>query len=127
MTSLSNSINSYVCQTTKTVLLASVKIEKRLPNQLLLGEVLNLKIWHGSHFCLEILVFRLCLHWKMEHFLVFRHHMRDYLNLNFCTLGESFITIPKMTVYSYSVTYAFQSESTLYGCLNVKTGAMSEV
>ena len=30
MTSLSNSIKSYVCQTTKTVLLASVKVEKRL-------------------------------------------------------------------------------------------------
>ena len=25
-----------------------------------------------------------------------------------------------MTVYSYHVTYAFQSESTLYSCLNVK-------
>ena len=58
--------------------------------------------------------------------------MRDYFNLkmcltNFCALGESFVTIPKMTVCSYPVTYAFQSESTLYGCLNVKTGAMSEV
>ena len=29
-------------------------------------------------------------------------------------------TIIKLIVYSYQVTYAFQSESTLYSCLNVK-------
>ena len=37
-----------------------------------------------------------------------------------------------MTVCSYHVAYAFQSESTLYSCLNVKnslleTGAISEI
>ena len=39
---------------------------------------------------------------------------------NLCDIRANLINSNSTTVYYYHITYAFQSESTLYSCLNVK-------
>ena len=55
----------------------------------------------------------------------FINEIDDELKHNFIGVFPSdrtlkFLKITEMTVCFYHVTYAFQSESTLYSCLNVK-------
>ena len=76
MMSVSKSSNPCVKQVTqKPFLLTSVKIEKRLRQSTLFRGLicensklsLDPKIWHGSYFCLEILVCKFWQDWKMDH------------------------------------------------------------
>ena len=48
------------------------------------------------------------------------HRLREYRSSLLNTPGAGIITINNITVCSCHATYAFQSESTLYSCLNVK-------
>ena len=109
MTSLSKPSNPCLSQVTqKPFLLTPADIEKWLPQSTSFRRVtcdsfrlsLNPKIWHGSYFFLEILVYKFWQNWKMDHLNLFKSLMRDHFNLKlflpkFCALGKSFITIPK--------------------------------
>ena len=50
------------------------------------------------------------------------HYLLELENAGFNIYADliGFKTPTELTVCSYHVTYAFKSESTLYGCMNVK-------
>ena len=82
-----------------------------------------------SHVVTSFLLFKLHF-WYQEVFKkccgkqnleeIEEHTLRQSINLRATHLQNVFFTNNNDTVSSYHVTYAFQSESTLYICLNVK-------
>ena len=66
------------------------------------------------------LCFSACLHIKLENFV--NSDLSFAMSVSLCKsfIVSNFDTIKILTVCSHHVTYTFQSESTLYSCLNVK-------